>query len=441
MKTLFSFVQLTTLSILLPTLAYGMDVHLDEPSGRVFEGGSNSYILKGTLSEAELDSLVVTVQIDKDHLDELSLDRIDVKVTNSDGVVVTRFAPDSPNPLTVNQGRYQIQMKPAGSAKNATPPETPPKAQPETPANDISPAASATPAPESATAPKGKTDAAEKNKEEQTAQVEIEIFYQTKDDKKTNGIRHVSLNNSLVALNGTATDVERFTVELNDNEQDVVCASNNDLKRSSCYDIHIGSISILDANGEFKTRPFFLVLARTRLEDHLETDFEAAYYKLPQLTSDTAASDNPFEGEGGSFKITERIKWLTGYSHFNVMLAFGARSAPVKENRDKDISPFGLLAIERDVAFESARGIGGIGFAKDDFWKYTEKSNSTAPDITRDYSKRINLYGSLAMNKSGSVILSAYMDFNLHGDGPGEAGIALTFGGKWDSLLGNLGNL
>lgn len=431
MKILIATMRFFPILMFFPVLACAMEFHLSDLQSMIFEGGSSSYAISGKMSEAELNSLIFTVEVDKTYRDEVLIDRIVITIREPGGERVLSFAEKPPHLLEHTEGQYQVRMKAAPSDITPTPP---------VPASDGQGNGTAAEVMTQPGAASG-SESAESTSEGEADNVQIEVFYHSPDDKKTNGIRRVELKNKLVVLNGQASDMGRYMIVLHDNEHDMVCASNNELRGGSCYDIHIGSISILNSKGEFKTRPYFLVLARTRLNDTIETGFESSYYKLPQLSSDTPASDNPFEGEGGTFKITEKIKWIIHPDDLNLVFGFGARTAPVKENRDKDISPFGYLAAERAVAFDSARGVAGIGFAKDDFWKYTEKAVTGTSDIRRDYSKRVNLYGSLAMNKTGSIILSAYMDFNLHGDGPGEAGISLTFGGKWDALIGSLGNL
>ena len=268
---------------------------------------------------------------------------------------------------------------------------------------------------------------------------QLVVRYQLLDDEKPNGrevvtIRHqVMLNNSPISLQ--VNGVHSIHVFDNDDEN-IVCLSKIDLI-GSCYDAQIGTISILDNNGSLNTELLVKFIARTSLSVDAETQFKAEYYKIPQLVDESASSDNPFEGGGGAYKITESLKFDLNKS-YKIVLSVGARTAPKQQNRLKEISPFGLLGIEREAQFNGGRGFAGLAYAKDDFWVYNEIDTTTNISTNRDYAERFILYGSLAINKSGSVMLTTYIDSNIKGDGPGEAGVALTFGGKWSALLSNL---
>jgi len=105
-------------------------------------------------------------------------------------------------------------------------------------------------------------------------------------------------------------------------------------------------------------------------------------------------------------------------------------------NTQENTPEFYEIGFEHSSVIDAGENIGrdvaGITYSEDKFWQYDE---------LKDYSKRIIIYGHLALNNTETLLLHTHMNINIDNQGPSEVVIRLTYGGKWDELLGLLGDL
>ena len=229
-------------------------------------------------------------------------------------------------------------------------------------------------------------------------------------------------------------------VAVHDDDDDIVCAALYILN-ASCFDIHIGFRGTMDNNGNLQQKPYYLVLARSRISDKWTGTFESEYYELPELeeNEDNSTEDQPFEDKSSVYKITLSGKYDLG-KDFSGVLAYGAKNSPDQNGGDAGVTPFYSVGFEHKSFFGTQKGVGlsGVAFVKDKYW---ENASDLTPEELADIDERIKIYGKVAINQKGSVMLTTYMDFNAHENGPSEVGVALTYGGKWSELLSSLGGI
>ena len=269
------------------------------------------------------------------------------------------------------------------------------------------------------------------------------LTFSVKDDKEYKGIKSLKFKHYISELY-----VGTLGVSVLDDDETIVCASLIELE-GNCFDVHIGVKGIFDVEGKMDTQPYYLFLARTRFNEEWEGAFEAEYYNLPKLDGEEADTEtsNPFSKGSGVYKLS-----YTGYydlgNKFSLLVSYGARKVPKQLLRPSEITQFYGLGIQHQSFFgaQKGRGVSGISMLKDDYWEFCKNSNPTVPaeecnenvvgDVTfHDYKERIKLFGKVALNNNGSLMLTTYMDFNRDNEGPSEAGISLTYGGKWSDLL------
>lgn len=293
------------------------------------------------------------------------------------------------------------------------------------------------------------------NKDETVWPNELEVTLTSRDNSDENGIRKYVVEHKLVAKGvrsvGDADypDIDgRYTVFVHDDDHSKVCLSKTKIS-GSCFDLHLGVMSIYSESGSLKTKPLVRLISRSKIARKVEGEFEALYYTIPELADEEDTTDNPFKSSGATYKLTGLLKRRLGNS-FSAVFSMGARVAPSQYHRLRDVSPFVGLGVEYEAEFSAGRGIVGLARVKDRFWHYNEVDETVVPEVMteRDFSQRIRLYASLALNDSGSIMLSTHMDMGYgkridemgnRVRSPSEVGIALTYGGKWEEIFSKLG--
>ena len=283
----------------------------------------------------------------------------------------------------------------------------------------------------------------------------LQVTLMSRDNNSENGIRKYVIEHNIIPQGMKKIDDPDYpkidgiyTAFVHDDEHSRVCLSKVNMT-GSCFDLHIGGMSIYSEGGGLETEPLVRLISRSKISRTVEGEFEALYYTIPELADDEQTSDNPFKSPGATYKLSGTLKRRLGNS-FSAVLSTGARVAPSQYHRLRDVSPFVSIGVEYEAEFKVGRGIVGLARVKDHFWNYNEVDTSVTPELVteRDFSQRARLYASLALNDSGSIMLSTHMDIGYGKrrdvDGkpirsPSEVGIALTYGGKWEEIFSKLG--
>ena len=262
----------------------------------------------------------------------------------------------------------------------------------------------------------------------------LEISLQTADDETYNGIDTFELDHSVAGR-----PLESLSVSIKDDDRIVVCASNASIS-SSCFDVHFGAKGVFDAEGKLNTNPYYLFLARSRLGEKWLGEFNAEFYTLPQLeaededaTDDESEESGSFTTSGGVYKISTSFYRDIG-NNFSWRFNLGAKNSPESTGQASPISKFYNIGLQHQSVFgiENGRGMSGIAYGRDDFWSLDEEGEENPFN-------RVYLYGKIALNQEGSIMLTTYLDFSEDGRGPAEASVTLSYGGKWNDLLKALG--
>lgn len=263
-----------------------------------------------------------------------------------------------------------------------------------------------------------------------------------------------------------------------------------ELNGGACFNVHTGALISFDENANFSPKPYALLVSRHiirkkapncadgsteekcqekwywPIENIGETYFEADLYDIPALiapdksteivtnedgsvttvTTETSRDSNQFITDNTIFRLATGFKvQLTDTTNINFRLE--GKHLPSSSHSIHSLPLSYELGFERAVSFgedSDSRGMAGISYAKDEFWQYhTSETIGTGDDeeqrlIYQDYKKRFKLYGSLALNETRTLLLHGFINTNTKGNGPGLAGIRLTYGGNWENLAKSL---
>ncbi|NQZ11931.1 MAG: hypothetical protein HRT35_32670 [Algicola sp.] len=275
---------------------------------------------------------------------------------------------------------------------------------------------------------------------------------------KDKNIGKISLN-----LKGNSAGGPCTTKTLNDlKNMRKIDPVNNPNAFGACFNVHAGYMGHFSEDVTFKPQIYTMVLARSYVDifDGVESFFKADLYEIPALqeiqSTTTSTTDpntnqttetqtkqtndndkNPFTQKNNIFRIATGMKFPIG-DNYSVVAKIGARKVPSSSTSIHSVPVFYELGIEHSSIFGQTsdghgRGVAGLAFSKDEFWQYEEDS------MFKDRKDRVILYGSIAMNDARTILLHSYINANTSGNGPAIAGISISYGGNWESLLGYLG--
>ena len=170
--------------------------------------------------------------------------------------------------------------------------------------------------------------------------------------------------------------------------------------------------------------------------------FEADLYDIPALieedTAVPATQDTDKKhliNDSTIFRIATGSKFsITDTTNINLKLE--AKRIPSNSESIHRIPLSYEVGIERSVSFGNdnvGRGTAGISWAKDEFWQYHDNNGNFVNN-----KERFKIYGTIALNDTRTILLHAFIDTGTKGNGPGLAGIRITYGGNWEKFIGNL---